>query len=118
MGVPTDIAHSIGRNALLVTWDDGGTSELPIPYLRSWCPCAQCQGHGDVVRRLEVAPDITAVGLYEMGAYALGIRFSDGHDAGIYAWTWLRQLSYEAEPLGPKHGRYRGGRFEPVPDPQ
>lgn len=112
MARPIDIAHSLGRNALLITWDDEVRSELPIPYLRAWCPCAGCQGHGDVVRFRPVGDDVTATGLYEMGAYALGIRFSDGHDAGIFSWTWLRQLAPESEPAGLKQGSFRGGKFE------
>ncbi|MFO0634616.1 MAG: DUF971 domain-containing protein [Nannocystaceae bacterium] len=112
MAQPLDVAHHRGENLLAIAWADGTTSELPIPYLRGWCPCAQCQGHGDVVRFHEPAADVTAVGLYEMGAYALGIRFSDGHDAGIYSWTWLRQLAPESPPAGRKRGLFRAGRFE------
>jgi DUF971 family protein len=46
-----------------------------------------------------------------MGAYALAIRFSDGHDAGIFSWTWLRQLSPQTEPVGLKRGSFRAGTF-------
>jgi len=27
-----------------------------------------------------------------VGNYALRIRFSDGHDTGIYSWRYLRSL--------------------------
>lgn len=111
MGRPVDIAHSLGRNLLVITWDDEQRSELPIPYLRGWCPCAGCQGHGVEIRFQPVADDISATGLYEMGSYALGIRFSDGHDSGIFSWTWLRQLAPESAPGGLKQGSFRGGKF-------
>jgi DUF971 family protein len=111
MGRPVDIAHSLGNNALVITWDDGVRSELPIPYLRAWCPCAGCQGHGNEIHHRPVGDDIRAEGLYEMGAYALAIRFSDGHDAGIFSWTWLRQLSPQTEPVGLKRGSFRAGTF-------
>jgi DUF971 family protein len=32
-----------------------------------------------------------------VGHYALRIRFSDGHDTGIYTWRYLREL-------GERHG--------------
>jgi len=108
---PVDIAHSLSKNALVITWDDGLATELPIPYLRAWCPCAGCQGHGVEIHFLPTASDISATGVYEMGAYAIGIRFSDGHDAGIFSWTWLRQLASESEPRGSKRGSFRGGVF-------
>lgn len=110
---PVDIAHSVGRNVLSITWEDGTTSELPIPYLRAWCPCAGCQGHGDEIRHRPAGDDIHAQGLYEMGAYAIGIRFSDGHDSGIFSWTWLRQLAPVSEPTGLKQGSFSRGKFRP-----
>jgi len=111
MSTPVDLAHSVGRNLLVITWDDGTVAELPMPYLRSWCPCAGCQGHGTVVRRLDISDDVRAESLHEIGAYAIAIRFSDGHDAGIYSWTWLRRLSPQSEPVGLKSGEFADGRF-------
>jgi DUF971 family protein len=111
MSSPVDVAHSVSRNLLVVTWDDGVISELPLAYLRSWCPCAGCQGHGTVVHRLEVSDDVRAAEIHEIGAYALAIRFSDGHDAGIYSWSWLRALAPENEPVGLKRGEFRDGCF-------
>lgn len=34
----------------------------------------------------------TAVGAELVGNYALRIRFSDGHDTGIYSWQYLREI--------------------------
>ncbi len=110
---PVDIAHSKSRNALLVTWDDDVVSTLPVDYLRGWCPCAGCQGHGVVVEYKPASADVTVDGLFELGSYALGIRFSDGHDAGIYTWEWLRKISAEAEPKGLKNGRFELGAYHP-----
>jgi DUF971 family protein len=112
VALPTDIEHSVGGNTLRITWDDGIVSTLPIPYLRAWCPCAACQGHGVEVRFQEnVGDDVRASELHEIGAYALGIRFSDGHDSGLFSWTWLRQICPTSEPLGLKRGSFTAGRF-------
>lgn len=110
---PVDIAHSGKRNALLVTWDDGATDELPVPYLRGWCPCAACQGHGSAAAYHEPPDGIRIQGMGEVGAYALGIRFSDGHDSGIYSWDWLQKISPRAEPTGLKHGAFVSGVYRP-----
>lgn len=111
MPQPVDVAHSLGNNALQITWEDGIISALPIPYLRAWCPCAACQGHGAEIRYQPDVGDVRASELHEIGAYALGIRFSDGHDSGIFSWTWLRQLCPSEEPVGLKRGSFTAGRF-------
>lgn len=38
---------------------------------------------------------LTAVDAELVGRYAIRIRFSDGHDTGIYSWRYLRQLDSE-----------------------
>lgn len=96
--------------------EDSSASTISAPYLRSWCPCAGCHGHGNEVAYLNVPDDTSIAGLFEIGAYALGIRFQDGHDDGIYNWKWLRTISPEAPPVGPKRGRFVGGVYEPAVD--
>ena len=112
---PVDIAHSPSRNVLVITWDGGVESTLPVPYLRAWCPCAGCQGHGIRVehRPPSVGGDQSIAGIFELGAYALGIRFADGHDSGIYTWEWLWKISPEAEPAGLKRGAFEYGEYLP-----
>lgn len=112
--VPTDIEHARRRDVLSITWDDGVVSELPGAYLRGWCPCAQCQGHGIEVHFRKPEGSVTVVQVFEMGAYALGIRFSDGHDMGIYSWPWLRRIAAESPPVGPKYGYFRGDTYVPI----
>lgn len=35
---------------------------------------------------------LTAVDAELVGNYAVRIRFSDGHDTGIYSWRYLREI--------------------------
>ena len=51
---PTEIRHKRSARCVLVTWSDGHLSAFPLNYLRSWCPCAICQGHADEARYLDV----------------------------------------------------------------
>jgi DUF971 family protein len=39
---------------------------------------------------------VTALTAELVGNYALRIRFSDGHDTGLFSWLYLRSLSSEA----------------------
>jgi len=47
---PVEIAHLKEFEFLRIIWDDGHRSDYPLLYLRSWCPCPVCGGHGDYSR--------------------------------------------------------------------
>lgn len=111
---PVDIALSRRKGLLTIEWEDGMVSELPLAYLRGWCPCAACQGHGTVVQFHPAPADIGLELMAEAGSYALHLRFTDGHDSGIYTWGWLRRIAPDSPPAGLKSGRFEGGRFEPL----
>ncbi len=111
MARPSDVAHDPRANTLTIEWPDGFRSVYPVPYLRSWCPCAGCQGHGNRVA-YRAAPDSTTIAaLWEVGAYALGIKYADGHDDGIYTWDWLRTIAFESPPVGRKLGVFDAGVY-------
>ena len=87
---------------MTVTWDDGTSSEYPIAYLRRMSPSAEQR---ELRREMEenplaVLPDsiarhegpLTAIDAELIGSYAIKIKFSDGHDTGIFSWTYLRQI--------------------------
>jgi len=108
--IPIDVVHHRNRNVVCIQWQDGSHSTLPVPYLRAWCPCAACQGHGPVVRHRPGA-HVQLLEMHEIGAYALALRFSDGHDSGIYSWEWLHRIALESPPQGPKRGDFVDGAF-------
>ena len=63
-----------------------------------WCPCAACQGHAPGLRFHDHGEAISLSHAEEVGAYALALRFSDGHDTGIFSWAFLRQLAEGRDP--------------------
>lgn len=89
---------------LSVEWADGRRSHFPIAFLRRMSPSADAR---DLRERMAANPltvlpasaatgPLTAVDAELVGRYAIRIRFSDGHDTGIYSWRYLRQLDAEA----------------------
>lgn len=44
-----------------------------------------------------IPPDIAPVELSFTGNYALKIRWSDGHDTGLYTWNLLESLAHESD---------------------
>ena len=78
---------------LTVTWEDGATSTLSASVLRreaqdAWTKRERID-HGAV----QVAPGLRITGLHAVGAYAVNVHFSDGHDKAIYPFVYLRDLS-------------------------
>jgi DUF971 family protein len=83
---------------LLLRWSDGETI-LNAVELRAACRCADCrstslQGHP---HRPEAGLRLTRVS--PIGSYAVQLTFSDGHDRGIYPWSFLRELSADIKLL-------------------
>ncbi len=89
---------------LTVEWADGTTSYYTIPYLRKYSPSADARQtrREQASNPLTVLPasaartgEIVALDAELVGNYALRIRFSDGHDTGIYSWSYLRSIDPE-----------------------
>jgi DUF971 family protein len=91
MNEPVEARHEKGARRLVITWDDGHESAFPLDYLRSWCPCASCQGHDPVAKYLNLTgQELTH--LEAVGNYALAPTWADSHNTGIYTFRLLRQL--------------------------
>src|SRR6266481_9787842 len=94
---PTNI-QQIG-NELAIHWSDGAESFLKLEMLRRVCPCAACGGEPDVLGHI-ARPHVSytdksfeLVGFDLVGGYALQPRWTDGHNTGIYSFTYLRRLA-------------------------
>jgi DUF971 family protein len=84
-----------GERTLGVEWNDGHASRYEVRDLRLACPCAHCvqEWTGEVVLDPATIPqDVHPLDLEQVGNYGLKIRWSDGHDTGIYAWDRLRSF--------------------------
>lgn len=76
---------------LRVTYDDGVTASFDVLPLRRACPCAGCRGRRDQGLDAFAGDTVAAVGAEMHGNWGIAIRWSDGHDTGIYAWEHLRR---------------------------
>ncbi len=100
-----DLARDRG---LTVRWSDGTSSFYPIDYLRRMSPSADARVLREQLARnpltvLPAAPPgsdgpLTASGAELVGNYAVRIRFSDGHNTGLYSWEYLRQIDPDRPP--------------------
>jgi DUF971 family protein len=111
MTAPSDTPRPIHieverERGLLLRWSDGAEHFLAVGLLRRQSPSADMRElRAEMARNpFTVIPANTATqgplridAVEPVGHYALRIRFSDGHDTGIYTWSYLRGLC-EAHP--------------------
>jgi DUF971 family protein len=97
---PVEIRLGKDRKTLTVSFDDGAGFPLSAEYLRVLSPSAEVQGHSRDQRVTvpgKMAVSITAID--PVGNYAVRLTFSDGHNTGIFSWSYLRRLGEERETL-------------------
>ena len=90
---PTEIRLKKDRKALAVRFDDGIVHELPAEFLRVLRPSAEVQGHSKEQRvTVPGKIDVAIAAVDPIGNYAVRLTFSDGHNTGLFSWTYLREL--------------------------
>ena len=94
--VATEIRVRRATKVLEVNFDDGHEAKLPAEYLRVESPSAEVQGHAPDQKVLVAGKrDVNISQVEPIGNYAIRIRFTDGHDTGIFTWAYLHELSAE-----------------------
>ncbi len=84
---------------LAIAWNDGAESFFQLEALRRACPCAACGGEPDLLGRVArpaVSYTPTSFRLRSwraIGGYALQLSWEDGHDTGLYTFSYLRALA-------------------------
>ncbi len=93
--IPTEIRQA-GPRRLAVSWADGAESVYDVRELRLLCGCAHCVDEWTGEDRLDpasVPEDVRPVQIERVGRYAIQVRWSDGHESGIYPFRRLRDLA-------------------------
>ncbi len=97
--IPVEINHMSEKGVVRITWDGSHVGEYSLDYLRGYCPCAMCQGHGAEIKFIAV-PDARLTEINPVGNYAIQFAWNDGHNTGIYTFDYLRSLCPCAECKG------------------
>ena len=85
-------------NELALRWADGVESYFPLDFLRKACPCALCAGEKDILGNvyrgeLKLTPQSFQLKrCSNVGGYGIQPEWMDGHDSGIYSYSYLRSL--------------------------
>jgi DUF971 family protein len=98
--VPTEIKLHQASRRLEITFSDGKVFQLPCEFLRVYSPSAEVRGHGPGQEVLQVGKkDVQITAIEPVGAYAIKLVFSDGHDTGLYSWDYLYELGRDHDAL-------------------
>ena len=86
------------QSELAVTFEGAKPFTLSAEMLRVMSPSAEVQGHSPD-QRVTVGRkrNVKIKELRPVGNYAVRIVFDDGHDTGLYAWSYLQTLDQERE---------------------
>lgn len=97
---PTEIRYDRNGKLLAILFEDGSRFELPAEFLRVESPSAEVRGHSPDQRVLVTGKRHVGINrILPVGHYAVRLEFDDGHDSGIYSWTYLFELGREQRPL-------------------
>lgn len=106
---PLEIKRN-GTEGLQITWSSGEVHTLDSRLLRQHCPSAVGKAaRGDSSHDKPLSPkkstlqvlsasadeELTLEKIWTIGNYALGMRWADGHDAGIYPYSLLYTLGQQ-----------------------
>ncbi len=95
---PTELRLNPAKDELLVSFDDQSAHALRAEYLRVVSPSAEVQGHSEDQRQTVPGKSGVKISRLEpVGNYAVRIIFDDGHDSGLYSWSYLRELGEEKD---------------------
>jgi DUF971 family protein len=91
--IPTEIVVNEKKSCLDLSFSGGTCQSLSFEFLRVYSPSAEVVGHGKGQEVLQVGKkNITILTLEPIGNYAVKPKFSDGHDTGIYSWSYFSWL--------------------------
>jgi DUF971 family protein len=90
---PTTLTVHQASRTLEVSFDDGQTFRIPFELMRIYSPSAEVQGHGPGQEVLQTGKrEVGIVSIEPVGNYAVKPVFSDGHESGIFSWSYLHHL--------------------------
>ncbi|WP_309084355.1 DUF971 domain-containing protein [Chelativorans sp.] len=100
MRPPKELRVSKDRKLLTISFPDEEPMPITAEMLRVLSPSAEVQGHSPDQRVTVGGKKNVEISRIEpVGNYAVRIVFNDGHETGLYSWTYLAKLGHEREKL-------------------
>jgi len=93
---PPEALDLTERGEIRIVWPGGQEVVVPALDMRDACPCAGCVEEGTgrkLLDRATLPAGVRVKGIEPVGNYAVKFQWSDGHDTGIYSWSYLRDVA-------------------------
>ena len=88
------IVYNKNNKNINIEFCDNYTSIISAELLRVESPSAEVQGHGPKEKKTILNKySVSITNIEKVGNYAIRIIFDDGHDTGIYSWSYLRKIA-------------------------
>ncbi len=98
--MPTSITVHQASRVLEISFSSGEHFKIPLELMRVYSPSAEVTGHGPGQEVLQTGKrEVTVNDIEPMGNYAIRPIFSDGHDSGLFTWSYLYKLGREQDAL-------------------
>jgi DUF971 family protein len=95
---PSELKVHKDRATLTVSFEGDGNYDLPAELLRVMSPSAEVQGHSAAERvTVPGKKSVRILRIEPVGNYAARIIFDDGHDSGLFTWSYLHELGANKE---------------------
>ncbi|MBH0021413.1 DUF971 domain-containing protein [Pseudoalteromonas sp. SWXJ133] len=95
--------HRVSKN-LDVYFDDDSQAVFSCEFLRVHSPSAEVQGHGSGPMKLVLNKQSVGIkNIVPVGHYALRLDFDDGHNSGLFSWSYFEKLQAQQETLSDKY---------------
>ena len=91
--------HSVSKN-LDVYFNDDSQAVFSCEFLRVHSPSAEVQGHGSGPMKLVLNKQSVGIkNIVPVGHYALRLDFDDGHNSGLFSWSYFEKLQAQQQTL-------------------
>jgi DUF971 family protein len=84
------------KSAILeLTYKDDSQLSFSAEFLRVHSPSAEVRGHGKGQETLQTGKrHVKLINIEPVGNYGIKLVFDDGHDTGIFSWSYLEELGH------------------------
>jgi DUF971 family protein len=97
---PTELILHARSRQLEIAFADGQRFRIAYELMRVCSPSAEVQGHGPGQEVLQTGKrEVDIEHIEPVGHYAVKPRFSDGHDSGLFSWSYLYVLGRDQDRL-------------------
>lgn len=92
--VPLGIHNDLTQGIMTLRWPGGLISTFTHIQLRALCSCSACRA-GRLQGRLTLVDARVKIAAVNPQLYGVQLVFDDGHQRGIYPWSYLWELGNE-----------------------